>query len=140
MKNMKQWKYYIQSFIRVAGSLQAHERISDDEYATYFWMGIPSSFREKLETRIRNKLPDHDISRPFPVETIQISADELLHRDRFDKARVIWEPDHENEDSDDESDFYDSEDEEFQLRFNKSIKKQERPSGLKGKTVLEMPP
>lgn len=142
MKSMKQWKFYVQSFIRIAGSLQAHERISDDDFATYFWMGIPPAFREKLETRIRNKLPDHDISRPFPVDVIQASAEELLHRDRFDKQRVIWDPEYDDGDeSDDESDYYDdSDDEDFQMRFNKSFKKQEKTGHSKGRISPELPP
>ncbi|THH21601.1 hypothetical protein EUX98_g8340 [Antrodiella citrinella] len=141
MRDLKQWKNYVQNFVRIAGALQAHDRISEDEYATYFWIGIPAAFREKLETRIRNKLPDHDISQPFPVEAIQTAAEALLHRDRFDKGRVIWDLEDEF-DSDDESDFYDSEDEEFQIKFNKSLKKRGHSSEPKTKTksALDLPP
>ena len=39
------WKKYCRAFLRIAGSLLAGNKISEKEYATYFWQGIPRALR-----------------------------------------------------------------------------------------------
>ena len=65
MKTMAAWMAYNRGFIRRGGWLMKEDKISEREYATYFWQGIPSKFRARLESRLMSQYPTHDISEPF---------------------------------------------------------------------------
>jgi len=45
IKDLATWKKYCRKFLRIAGSLLNGAKISDKEYATYFWQGIPKALR-----------------------------------------------------------------------------------------------
>jgi len=41
IKDLAGWKKYCQAFLRIVGLLLVEKKISEGEYATYFWQGIP---------------------------------------------------------------------------------------------------
>jgi len=106
------WKQYVRSFLRIAGSLLKHQRLTNNEHATYFWKGIPRIMRIRLENRLLAAEPDRNLTTPFSVNEINAAAEALLQRDRFDGAmdsdsdedsvREEWSTDSETSDSDSE--------------------------------------
>ncbi|KAK7685266.1 hypothetical protein QCA50_011629 [Cerrena zonata] len=106
---MPHWKSYNRKFIRIAGWLESHKKISEDEKDLYFWKGIPQDFRDKLEARLLAIYPDHDLENPFKTDSVCKVAKSLLQRNRFDNERTLSE-DETDYDSDSESD--DEEDED----------------------------
>ena len=52
MKNLSAWREYGRKFITVGGWLLKKNKISVEEYATYYWNGIPRALRIKLENRL----------------------------------------------------------------------------------------
>ncbi|KAH8069338.1 hypothetical protein BXZ70DRAFT_1059645 [Cristinia sonorae] len=74
MNDIKAWKAYVQDYYRVAGSLLNNGKLTTDEFATQFWIGIPRRVRDRVEIPIRTelgkgKVGGHPMSKPFPVET-----------------------------------------------------------------------
>ncbi|KAF7798999.1 hypothetical protein EIP86_010229 [Pleurotus ostreatoroseus] len=102
MKTMAAWMAYNRGFIRRGGWLMKEDKISEREYATYFWQGIPSKFRARLESRLMSQYPTHDISEPFSTQKINKAAEAMLRRDRFDNDRLTMDKDEWNERDDDE--------------------------------------
>ena len=119
---LESWLKYNRGFIRIAGWLLQKGKIDSDERAMYFWKGIPRRFRDRLELRLTNQKPDHDLSKPFPMADIIKAAEVLLRRDRFDKDRLPSDSeDSEPEDSDSETSSS-SEDEKYTNRSKTSTK------------------
>ena len=109
MASLAHWRTYNRGFIRIAGWLKSHQKITDDQYDTSFWQGIPQSFRERLEQRIMSQDPDHDLTEPFSHEEVEKNAKALLRCDRFDRDRLPEsDSDVDGDDSDNESDDDDS--------------------------------
>jgi len=52
IRDLAAWKKYCRKFLRVAGSLLNGGKISQKEYATYFWQGIPKALKIRIENRI----------------------------------------------------------------------------------------
>src|SRR5882762_4209768 len=86
IKDLATWKKYCRKFLRIAGSLLNGAKISDKEYATYFWQGIPKALRVRIENRILTRNPVRDLSEPFSIGEIDTAAEAILQRDRFDTA------------------------------------------------------
>jgi hypothetical protein len=57
MNNLSAWREYGRKFITIGGWLLKGKKISEDEYATYYWNGIPRSLRIKVENRLLAKDP-----------------------------------------------------------------------------------
>ncbi|KAK7692990.1 hypothetical protein QCA50_004632 [Cerrena zonata] len=85
---MSRWKDYSREFIRIAGWLVTHKKISANEQALYFWKGIPKSFRAQLESRLLAIDPSHDLETPFEINDIHKLAKSMLQRNRFDHDRL----------------------------------------------------
>jgi hypothetical protein len=49
MKNLSAWREYGRKFITVGGWLLKKKKITDEEYVTYYWNGIPKALQVKLE-------------------------------------------------------------------------------------------
>jgi len=45
-------------------------KLSNEEYAKYYWNGIPQSLRVKLENRLLAKDPVRSLANPFRIEEI----------------------------------------------------------------------
>jgi len=76
----------LSEILRIAGSLLNGAKISDKEYATYFWQGIPKALKVRIENRILTRNPVRDLSEPFSIGEIDTAAEAILQRDRFDTA------------------------------------------------------
>src|SRR5882762_1871565 len=123
IRDLAAWKKYCRAFLRIAGSLLAEGKISDKEYAIYFWQGILKALRIRLENRILAKNPIRDLSEPFEAIEIDTAASAVLQRDRFDRAFDDSDSDSEgssveesSSESDDESSDSESEDEKEKRR------------------------
>src|ERR1700729_2154595 len=101
IRDLAGWKKYCRAFLRIAGSLLSAEKITDKEYATYLWQGIPKPLRVRLENRILTRNPVRDLSEPFSPDEIDTAAAAVLQRDRFDTA--FDDSESEEDSSDDES-------------------------------------
>lgn len=99
LKNLSAWREYGRKFITIGGWLLKKKKISDGEYATYYWNGIPKVLRVKLENRLLAKDPVRSLASPFGVDEINGAAEALLQRDRFD---MNFAGSDEEDDSDDE--------------------------------------
>src|SRR5882762_821442 len=143
IRDLAAWKKYCRKFLRIAGSLLNGVKISQKEYATYFWQGIPKNMKVRIENRILTQNPLRDLSEPYSVVDINAAAEAILQRDRFDTALDNSDSDDEessgneasSEDSDSDSEDSDSEDERIQKRrkTKANIKKSNNSMSL-GKT------
>lgn len=132
---MPHWKSYNRKFIRIAGWLEAHNKISEEEKALYFWKGIPLDFREKLEARLLAIEPDHDLENPFEIGQVSKVAKSLLQRNRFDNEYTLSD-DEESDESDSEEEDSDSESEsDSDKELFKSKKSKSRSSSKDSKKV-----
>src|ERR1700727_2392062 len=86
IRDLAAWKKYCRKFLRIAGSLLNGAKISEKEYATYFWQGIPKALKIRIENRILTRNPVRDLSEPFSIFEIDTAAEAILQRDRFDTA------------------------------------------------------
>ncbi|TCD60494.1 hypothetical protein EIP91_009969 [Steccherinum ochraceum] len=145
LTSLNAWKIYVRDYVRIAGSLLQQHQITKHDYEVYFWIGIPATFQTRLEIIIRNRLPNHDISKPYPVSEVQRAAEDLLHRNRFDKSRVIWldkSDESSEDDSSSDSDDEDSDDEEDVKTYVKKLLKKNshksKSSRSKDKESIEL--
>lgn len=111
IKNLSAWHRYARKFIPIAGWLKKKGKISNAEYATYYWIGIPRTFRHKLEDRLMARDPTRSLEEPFSIEEINQSVEVLLQRYRFDSmfAGSDSESDQDENEDDNEDEDEDSE-------------------------------
>ncbi|KIN97936.1 hypothetical protein M404DRAFT_42910, partial [Pisolithus tinctorius Marx 270] len=81
---LQDFRAYNHGFIHIGGWLKNKGRILVEEYNCYFWTGLSPVFHGLVETCLRSKDPNLDISRPFPYDDVCQSAEEVLHHDCFD--------------------------------------------------------
>lgn len=117
LKNLSAWREYGRKFITIGGWLLKRKKLSDDEYATYYWNGIPRLLRIKVENRLLAKDPIRSLANPFKVDEINSAVEALLQRDRFDMNFAgSDEEDSDNEEEESDSDNSDDEDDLKTLR------------------------
>ena len=148
IRDLAAWKKYCRKFLRIAGSLVNGGKISQKEYATYFWQGIPKALKIRIENRILTRNPLRDLSEPYSVFDIDAAAEAILQRDRFDTA--LDDSDSEDdqssgdesssEDSDDESSESESEDEKRRRRNKRKGRSTGKGSFGEVKTSKAEPP
>lgn len=124
IRRLSEWRTYGRKFITVGGWLLKKKKISEAEYNTQYWNGIPRSFRSKIKNRLLAKEPARSLTKPFKVSEINTAAEGLLQRDRFDS----YLNDDSNEDSDNDDSHSEDEDsssnsEEDLQRLRDKIKK-----------------
>ena len=83
IKTLSEWKAYNRRFIRIANWLKDKTLIDDNHYKTYFWDGIHKELQAIFETRIMNKYPGHDYTKPYDVDKVQEIANKYFQRDKF---------------------------------------------------------
>ena len=133
MKNLSHWREYGRKFITIGGWLLRKKKISEEEYATYYWNGIPKSLRSKLENRLLAKDPVRSLATPFGVDEINSGVEALLQRDRFDMNFAGSDDGEDSDDEDDESDeSSDSEGEDELRRARRRVRKHARYTKKKG--------
>ena len=144
IRDLAGWKKYCRAFIRIAGSLLSEGKLSETEYATYFWQGIARTLRIRVENRILAKDPIRDLSDPFTVEEVDTAAAAILQRDRFDCAFEDTDSEGDSSygesssESDDESSESESEDEK-EKRKRRAKKKKSRTRMHKKETRRPFP-
>lgn len=133
LKNLSDWRKYGRKFITIGGWLLKRRRITEDEYATHYWNGIPRSLRTKLENRLVATNPTRSLEDPFQVTEINTAAEALLQRHRFDSHYMDSDEDSDisKDDSDSDEDSEDSDSEDDLKRLRRRIKKRAKYS--KGK-------
>jgi hypothetical protein len=133
LKNLSAWREYGRKFITIGGWLLKKNKISDDEYATYYWNGIPKVLRVKVENRLLARDPVRSLTTPFKVDEINASVEALLQRDRFDMNFAGSDEDDESEDEGDGGDeTSDSEDEDELKTMRRRIRKHARYTKKRG--------
>ncbi|KAK7686651.1 hypothetical protein QCA50_010251 [Cerrena zonata] len=128
---LPRWKQYNREFIRIAGWLVSHKKLSLTDQSLYFWKGIPQDFRDKLEARLLAINPDHDLEIPFDMEQVSKVAKSFLQRNRFDHDRVQSDDDITDLSSSDSE--YDSSDSEFSSDSDSDTDKEDRRKSKKSK-------
>ncbi|KZP10548.1 hypothetical protein FIBSPDRAFT_758114, partial [Athelia psychrophila] len=129
IRRLSEWRKYGRKFITIGGWLLKKKKISESEFATQYWNGIPRSFRSKIENRLLAKDPARSLTEPFKVSEINSAAEGLLQRDRFDSYLNNSDDssDGSDSDSDDNDSSSDSDDDLRKLR-NKLKKKVKVPT------------
>lgn len=106
LRSPRGWREYGREFITIGGWLLKHGRISEEEYAGFYWRGIPDRIAEKAEDRLLAMDTTHSLSSAFGVSDVNDVVENLLKRDRFDSHLPGTHDDEESdmEREDDESD------------------------------------
>lgn len=112
IKDLATWRKYSRELIRIAGWLYTHGKIDNKQYDTFFWIGIPYAFRERLEHCLMGQDPTHDMSKPFDREKVEAVAKALLCRDRFDREHLASDEDDSDSEAEEEDSISESEREE----------------------------
>ena len=60
--------------------------------------------RNRIEARILSQKPTHNLANPFDADDVSRAAESLLQRNRFDRDRLLSEPESEYSDSETSSD------------------------------------
>ena len=132
MKNLSAWREYGRKFITVGGWLLKKNKISVEEYATYYWNGIPRALRIKLENRLLARDPTRSLSTPFRVEEINEGVEALLQRDRFDMNFAGSDDERDSDEEEEEFDHSSDSAEEDELRrLRRQIRKKAKYSKKK---------
>jgi hypothetical protein len=77
IRDLAAWQKYYQAFLRITGSLLREGKIGENEYATYFWQGIPKALQNRIENRILTGDPIRDMSEPFGVNEIDLAVEQV---------------------------------------------------------------
>ncbi|TDL24411.1 hypothetical protein BD410DRAFT_719236, partial [Rickenella mellea] len=131
ISSIKRFREYQRAFIRIAGFLLARNKITVAQKAKYFWKGLHSTLRTRIEHRLVSMNPKLDPTAPFDESKIVEAVEYLMRQDRFDdtddesdKSRSRSDSDASDSDSDDtdDSDAEDSEEEEKKKKKKKKKK------------------
>jgi hypothetical protein len=124
--SLSQWKKYYIKFNSIAGFLVSRGKITQREYAAYFWHGIPKELQQILENKLLAAEPNRDMSEPYDINTIRAAAETYFQRDKFPLMLVNAEElgiDLGEDSSSDESDGFDSSDEDSDRERRRRKKK-----------------
>ncbi|KZP25473.1 hypothetical protein FIBSPDRAFT_733713, partial [Athelia psychrophila] len=138
IRKLSDWRTYGRNFITIGGWLLKKKKISDSEFATQYWNGIPRSFRGKIENRLLAKDPARSLTEPFKVSEINSAADGLLQRDRFDSYlnNSDSDSDSDNEDSHSEGDDSSNDETYSKARASKSLKRKDKYTSKKARFTV----
>jgi hypothetical protein len=81
--SMKDWKEYYRKFMSISDALIRKNIMNKAEVEYLFWMGIPPELAALFEQKLQYLLPNHDIGKPYPVDTICAIAEKHFKRDKF---------------------------------------------------------
>ena len=107
--DLTHWKKYFRDFYSKAGALLSRKEISDKDFQTYFWLGLPESLRTIIEPKIQAQITNYDASTPYTIEQICSVAENHFKHNKF--TEMVFNPlkyqpdeDSDSEDSDESSD------------------------------------
>jgi len=81
--SLKDWKEYYRKFMSISDALIRKSAMNSAEVDYLFWMGIPPELAALFEQKLQFMLPNHDIGKPYPVQTICAIAEKHFKRDKF---------------------------------------------------------
>ena len=85
IESLDQFKRYHRKYLELVGKAAGSKSITEGDFDRYFWEGIHSSLRRKIENRMLVTNPDLDVSVPFAMTRIVKAAGYLLNQRRFDQ-------------------------------------------------------
>src|SRR6266700_515889 len=90
--DLTHWKKYFRDFYSKAGALLSRKEISEKDFQTYFWLGLPENLRSMIEPKIQAQITNYDASTPYTIEQICSEADydsrrRRKHRKKKKKAK-----------------------------------------------------
>src|SRR6202021_1033060 len=78
IRSLSVWKAYVRELTTVAGWLLAKNKITADEKATFFWLGIHPSLKNIIESRLRAGATPLNVTTPFPEASITTVVEGIL--------------------------------------------------------------
>ena len=102
--NHARFKTYHRKFLALVGQAIGIGTISHREYNRYFWEGIHSTLRKRIEERLMMHDPDLDLSVPFKMDEVVQAVSAIFNQKRFD--RHLFSRKGYRSDSDSEEDNY----------------------------------
>ncbi len=133
--NLTQWKRYYCEFFSMARTLVTRNKITERDFKTYFWLGLPESIRLVFEPKLQAQITDYDASVPYTIDQIRSVAENHFKRNKF--TEMVFNPlkyeldddsdsdsDNSSSDSDSESDY----DSKKKRRYKKKTLKRTKQS------------
>jgi hypothetical protein len=127
--NLTTWKKYYRDYHAIAGSMFDRGEMSQKDFDTYFWLGLPKDLRAIFEPKLQAQILDYDASQPYELEKIETVAENYFKRNKF--TEMVFNPLHyhideeSDSESDDDSDDSDS-DSEYERRRKRRHKKKKK--------------
>ena len=127
--NLTQWKKYYRDFFSKAGALLTRGEISEKDFNTYFWLGLPESICLIFEPKIQAQIVNYDASIPYTIEQICSVAENYFKRNKF--TEMVFNPlkyqpeDDSDSDSDDSSSDSDS-DSDYDAKKRRKLRKKKK--------------
>ena len=107
--NLTIWKKYFRDYYVLAGLMLDKGEISQKDFETYFWLGLPISLCDIFEPKIQAQIPKYDASQPYTLDQIEAVAQNYFKHNKF--TETVFNPLHYQMDEKSDSDSNDSSDE-----------------------------
>jgi len=127
--NLTTWKRYYKDYHILAGQMLGRGEMSQKDFETYFWLGLPDSLRTIFEPKVQAQIQNYDASQPYKIKEIEEVAQNYFKCNKFTEMvfnplhyQMEEESDFESDDSSDDSDS-DSEYDRKQRRQHRKKKK-----------------
>ncbi len=140
--NLTQWKKYYREFFSKAGGMLTRKEISDKDFRTLFWLGLPENIRQILEPKIQAKLEDYDASVPYEIADISSVANNYFKRNKFTEMvfnPLKYQPDDDSDSETDESSSDSDSDSDYDSKRRRKYKKKKRTKHAKKLVEIEKP-
>ena len=85
IESLEHFKRYHRKYLELVGKAVGSRSMTESDYNRYFWEGIHSSLRRKIENRMLVTDPDLDVSVPFDDHQVVKAAGYIFNRRRFDQ-------------------------------------------------------
>jgi len=127
--NLTQWKKYYRDFFTKAGALLSRGEISEKDFRTYFWLGLPESIRLIFEPKIQAQLEKYDASIPYTIEDICSVAENYFKHNKFTEMvfnPLKYQPDDDSDSDSDESSSDSDSDSDYDSRRRRKLRKKKK--------------
>ncbi|KAL0566549.1 hypothetical protein V5O48_015459 [Marasmius crinis-equi] len=81
--NLSKWLKYRRRFQEKGGELVPSGKMTEQQLATYFWLGIPEALRKMLELHLCAKFPQRDNTKPYNIADVCEAAEHYFNRSHF---------------------------------------------------------
>ncbi|KAK7016213.1 hypothetical protein VNI00_018953 [Paramarasmius palmivorus] len=112
IKDISSFLKYTRGFVRIAGPVLDAKLMTEQQQSEYFFHGIHKSLRKKLNRRLREMDPKHDMAIPWDMKVVQETAVQYFKdlSNEFTKFLDNDDSDLDNSDADTDESDTDSED------------------------------